>query len=87
VEAGQVLFHIDPREFQADLDQAAGNLAKARAALGKTQLDVGATPPLQGRQSQKPTTPCGPARRTRPPSTQRVRVEQAKLNRLTKVTH
>ena len=36
VQPGQLLFQIDPREFQAQLDQARGDLAQAQAALGKT---------------------------------------------------
>jgi RND family efflux transporter MFP subunit len=46
VHSGELLFQIDPREFQAALDQAAGNLAKAQAQLGKTQLDVTRYTPL-----------------------------------------
>lgn len=40
VKAGQVLFTIDPQEFEAALESARGNLARARAALAvsKTQL-------------------------------------------------
>src|ERR1700723_4118984 len=47
VKQGQLLFQIDPRPFQAALDQAQGQLAQAHAALanaragqGRTQLDV-----------------------------------------------
>ncbi len=39
VAKGDLLFEIDPREFQAELD-------KAQAALGKTQLDVQRLTPL-----------------------------------------
>ncbi|MDX2169536.1 MAG: efflux RND transporter periplasmic adaptor subunit [Deltaproteobacteria bacterium] len=46
VAANQLLFQIDPREFQAQLDQAVGNLQQAQAALGKTQLDVARYTPL-----------------------------------------
>lgn len=48
VEANQLLFQIDPREFQAQLDQAIGNLQQAQAALGKTELDVARYTPLAG---------------------------------------
>jgi membrane fusion protein (multidrug efflux system) len=46
VTAGTLLFQIDPREFQAQLDQALGELAKAQAAQGRTQLDVNRYVPL-----------------------------------------
>jgi membrane fusion protein (multidrug efflux system) len=46
VHTGDLLFQIDPREFQAALDQAVGNLAKGQAQLGKTQLDVTRYTPL-----------------------------------------
>ncbi|SDF14500.1 efflux RND transporter periplasmic adaptor subunit [Terriglobus roseus] len=37
VSKGQVLFEIDPRPFQATLDQAKGQVASAEAALGQAQ--------------------------------------------------
>jgi RND family efflux transporter MFP subunit len=40
VAKDQVLFEIDPRPFQAVLDQAKAQLAEARAQLVKTTLDV-----------------------------------------------
>lgn len=53
VKKGQLLFEIDPRPFQAALDQAQGQLAQAKAALanaqavqGRTQLDVDRYTPL-----------------------------------------
>lgn len=46
VKAGDLMFSIDPREYQAALDQAKGNLAQAEANLGKTQLDVARYTPL-----------------------------------------
>jgi len=46
VHAGDQLFQIDPREFQAQLDQSLGDLAKAQAAQGRTQLDVNRYTPL-----------------------------------------
>src|SRR6266851_3099672 len=53
VKKGQLLFEIDPRPFQAALDQAEGQLAQARAALanaqavqGRTELDVNRYTPL-----------------------------------------
>jgi membrane fusion protein, multidrug efflux system len=62
VKKGAPLFQLDPRTFQAALDQAKGNLAQARAdlekanaQLGKTQLDVARYTPLakQGAVSQQ----------------------------------
>src|ERR1700732_1014735 len=55
VKKGQLLFEIDPRPFQAALDQAQGQLAQARAQLanaeavqGRTRLDVERyTPPAK----------------------------------------
>jgi RND family efflux transporter MFP subunit len=46
VRKGQVLFQIDPRPFQAILDQAKAQLAQAQAQLGKTKLDVDRDTPL-----------------------------------------
>lgn len=40
VKAGELLFTIDPRPYQAALDQAKGDLGRAKAVSGKTQLDV-----------------------------------------------
>lgn len=40
VHKNQVLFEIDPRPFQAALDQARGQLAQAEAALGEDTLNV-----------------------------------------------
>jgi RND family efflux transporter MFP subunit len=46
VKKGQVLFEIDPRPFQAVLDQAKAQLAQSQAQLGKTKLDVDRDTPL-----------------------------------------
>jgi membrane fusion protein (multidrug efflux system) len=46
VRKGQVLFEIDPRPFKAALDRAKGDLAQARAQLGKSTLDVERDTPL-----------------------------------------
>ncbi|MGA7520983.1 MAG: efflux RND transporter periplasmic adaptor subunit [Acidobacteriaceae bacterium] len=40
VHKNQVLFEIDPRPFQAALDQAKGQLAQAEAAIGEATLNV-----------------------------------------------
>ena len=46
VSRNQVLFKIDPRPFQAIVDQAMAQVAQAEAQLGKTQLDVQRDTPL-----------------------------------------
>jgi RND family efflux transporter MFP subunit len=46
IKKGDLLFEIDPRPFQAALDQAKGQLAQAEARLGKTALDVRRYAPL-----------------------------------------
>jgi RND family efflux transporter MFP subunit len=46
VRQRQILFQIDPRPFQALLDQAEAQLAQARAQLGKTEMDVNRDTPL-----------------------------------------
>jgi membrane fusion protein (multidrug efflux system) len=58
VRKGQLLFEIDPRPFQAALDQALGQLAQAKAALanaqavqGRTELDVKRYTPLAKEQA------------------------------------
>jgi RND family efflux transporter MFP subunit len=58
VKRGQLLFQIDPRPFQAALDQAQGQLAQARAALAnaeavqrRNELDVNRYTPLAKEQA------------------------------------
>jgi hydrophobic/amphiphilic exporter-1 (mainly G- bacteria), HAE1 family len=46
IKKGDLLFQIDPRPFQAVLDQANGQLAQAEARQGKTELDVKRYAPL-----------------------------------------
>jgi RND family efflux transporter MFP subunit len=46
VRRGDILFEIDPRPFQALVDQAQAQLAQAQAQMGKTQLDVERDTPL-----------------------------------------
>jgi membrane fusion protein, multidrug efflux system len=46
VKRGDLLFQIDPRPFQAVLDQAKGRLAQDQAQQGKTELDVKRFTPL-----------------------------------------
>lgn len=58
VKKGQLLFEIDPRPFQAALDQTQGQLAQAKAMLAnaeaiqhKTELDVNRYTPLAKEQA------------------------------------
>jgi len=58
VKKGQLLFEIDPRPFQAALDQAQGQLAQATSQLanaeavqGRTELDVNRYTPLAKEQA------------------------------------
>jgi membrane fusion protein (multidrug efflux system) len=58
VKQGQLLFQIDPRPFQAALDQAQGQLAQAQASLAnaqavqrRTELDVQRYKPLVEQQA------------------------------------
>jgi RND family efflux transporter MFP subunit len=58
VRKGQLLFEIDPRPFQAALDQAEGQLAQATATLanakavqGRTEMDVNRYTPLAKEQA------------------------------------
>lgn len=55
VKKGDLLFEIDPRKFQAALDQAAGELKRAEAQYTKTEYDVARNRPLakEGAISQK----------------------------------
>jgi membrane fusion protein (multidrug efflux system) len=46
VQKGEVLFEIDPRPFEAVLQQQKGQLAQSEAQLGKTKLDVARDTPL-----------------------------------------
>jgi membrane fusion protein (multidrug efflux system) len=51
VKKGDLLFEIDPRPFQAALDQALGKLAQDQAQCGKTELDVKRYTPLAREQA------------------------------------
>ena len=62
IKKGDLLFEIDPRPFQAALDQANGQLAEAEARLGKTELDVKRYAPAGQGQGHQP----GGIRRRRP---------------------
>jgi len=51
VKKGDLLFQIDPRPFQAELDQAQAKLAQDKAQAGKTELDVKRYTPLAQEQA------------------------------------
>jgi membrane fusion protein (multidrug efflux system) len=51
VKQGDLLFEIDPRPFQAVLDQASARLEQDQALLGKTELDVARATPLAKEQA------------------------------------
>jgi membrane fusion protein (multidrug efflux system) len=84
VKAGDLMFTIDPREYQAALDQSMGNLAQTEANLGKTQLDVARYTPLakEGAISQQELDNAVQAHRANKALVEAARaaVEQAKLN-------
>ena len=46
VEKGQAMFQLDKRQAQAAVEQAAGNLERARASLNQAQIDVRRYTPL-----------------------------------------
>jgi multidrug efflux system membrane fusion protein len=50
VKAGDILFEIDPRPYQAALAQAQANLARDQAQLDNAQRNVGRDKPLMGKQ-------------------------------------
>ncbi len=84
VHTGDLLFQIDPREFQAQLDQAQGQLARAQAAQVKSQQDVTRYKPLakEGAVSQQELDDAiqqNLAAKAQVDSA-RAAVEQAKLN-------
>lgn len=91
VKAGQLMCTIDPREYQAALNQAMGDLRRAEANLGKTQLDVARYTPLakEGAISQQELDNAIQAHQANKASveTARAAVERTELNlSWTKVT-
>jgi membrane fusion protein, multidrug efflux system len=50
VKTGQLLFQVDPREYQAALDQALGELAQKKAEDKKNQQDLARYKPLYAQQ-------------------------------------
>ena len=84
VEKGQLLFQIDPRQFQAELDNALGQLGQARAMLGKSASHVKRYRPLaaDGAVSQQELDDAVQAMYGDEASvvSAKARVEQARLN-------
>jgi membrane fusion protein (multidrug efflux system) len=84
VRKGQILFQINPRPFQALLDQANAQLAQAQAQLGKTQMDVDRDTPLAKARAiaQSPLDNDVQANRAAQAAVKatEAQVEQAKLN-------
>jgi RND family efflux transporter MFP subunit len=84
VRKGDVLFEVDPRQFQAALDQARGVLAQNEAALGKAKLDVARFTPLAAQRaiSQQELDNAVAAERQAQANVDSARaaVEQAQLN-------
>src|SRR5271168_2441569 len=84
VQSGEVLFEIDPRPFQATLDQAEGQLAQARAQLGLADINVKRDTPLAKAraiaQSQLDNDVQQQATQHASVSTAQANVEQAQLN-------
>lgn len=84
VKAGDLLFKIDARPYQASFDQLRGELARAEAAYKKTQMDVARDTPLakQGAVSQKELDDSIQANEANKASVfaARANLEKAKLN-------
>ena len=84
VHVGDVLFEIDPRPFQATLDQTEGQLAQAQAQLGLADINVKRdTPLVKARavaQSQLDNDVQQQATQHASVSTAQANVEQAQLN-------
>jgi len=84
VSEGQALFQIDPREFQAELDSALGELGEAKANLGKSTSHVTRYRPLavQGAVSQQELDDAVQAmlRDQASVASAKARVEHARLN-------
>jgi membrane fusion protein (multidrug efflux system) len=84
VQSGEILFEIDPRPFQATLDQAEGQLAQARAQLGLADINVMRDTPLAKAraiaQSQLDNDVQQQAAQIAAVRTAEANVEQAQLN-------
>jgi RND family efflux transporter MFP subunit len=84
VQSGEVLFEIDPRPFQATLDQTDGQLAQARAQLELARINVKRDTPLAEAhaiaQSQLDNEVQQQAAQGAAVRTAEANVEQARLN-------
>jgi membrane fusion protein (multidrug efflux system) len=84
VQSDQVLFEIDPRPFEATLDQAEGQLAQARAQLELAEINVKRDTPLAEAhaiaQSQLDNEVQQQAAQGAAVRTAEANVEQARLN-------
>ena len=84
VKAGELLFEIDPRPFQASLDQAKADLATAEANLSRTDTDVARDTPLAAQnaipQKQLDNDLAAQAAAKSQVEAHKAAVEQAKLN-------
>jgi membrane fusion protein (multidrug efflux system) len=84
VRKGDVLFEIDPRPFEAALEQAKGQQAQAEAQRGKTELDVQRDTPLAKQsaipQAQLDNDIQANAAAAAVVSGSKAQVEQARLN-------
>lgn len=84
VRKGALMFEIDPRQFQAQVESAMGELGRAQAALGRSDQDVARYRPLatQGAVSQKELDDAVQAQRANRASVESARaaLDQAKLN-------
>ena len=84
VDVGQLLFEIDPSQFQAEVDNAAGQLGEAKAMLGRSQSHVRRYRPLaaEGAVSEQELDDAVQAKLKDQASvaSAKARVEQAKLN-------
>lgn len=84
VRAGDLMFAIDPRPYQAALDQAKGELGRAEAQLTKTAQDVSRYTPLaaQGAISQQELDNAVQANRSARAAVESARatVEKARLD-------
>jgi membrane fusion protein (multidrug efflux system) len=84
VEKDALLFRVDPRTYQAALDQARGDLGRAQAALTKSRMDVERYTPLarEGAVSQQELDNAVQATRANEASVQTARasVEKAQLD-------
>jgi len=91
VKKGQVLFEIDPRTFQAALDQAKGDLDRSQARWSQTKANLARVKPLaaQNAVSQKDLDDAVASEQSAQASTESAQaaVEKAKLNlEFTRVT-